>query len=95
VAQIAFPHIRAIEARAFEIGAREQRAFERLALALRTAAGVPACAVPDDPDLDGLVERRGDRAVLTTRGRLLANEVTLRLRVTPRPRAQGRAGGGR
>ena len=58
----------------------EQWAFERLALALRTARGVPAAAVPDDPDLDGLVERRGDRAVLTVRGRLLANEVTVRLR---------------
>jgi hypothetical protein len=36
--------------------------------------------VPDDPDLEGLLERRGDRAVLTVRGRLLANEVTVRLR---------------
>ncbi len=60
----------------------EQWAFERLALALRTARGVPAAALPDDPDLDGLVDRRGDRAVLTVRGRLLANEVTVRLRVT-------------
>jgi putative oxygen-independent coproporphyrinogen III oxidase len=58
----------------------ERWAFERLALALRTSRGVPATAVPDDPDLDGLVERRGDRAVLTVRGRLLANEVTVRLR---------------
>ena len=59
----------------------EQWAFEELALALRTAEGVPATAVPEDPDLDGLVERRGDRVVLTVRGRLLANEVTVRLRV--------------
>jgi hypothetical protein len=36
--------------------------------------------VPDDPDLAGLVARHGDRAVLTVRGRLLANEVTVRLR---------------
>ena len=58
-----------------------QRAFEALALALRTSAGVPAAAVPDDPDLCGLVEVHGDRAVLTVRGRLLANAVTARLRV--------------
>ncbi|HUY23567.1 MAG TPA: radical SAM family heme chaperone HemW [Acidimicrobiales bacterium] len=63
-----------------EVLSEGQRAFEGLALALRTSAGVPASAVPDDPDLDGLVERRGDRAVLTVRGRLLANEVTVRLR---------------
>jgi oxygen-independent coproporphyrinogen-3 oxidase len=59
----------------------EQRAFEGLALALRTSVGVPASAVPDDPALSPLVRRRAGRAVLTTRGRLLANEVTLRLRV--------------
>lgn len=59
----------------------EQRAFEALALALRTVDGVPAEAVPDDPDLEGLVEVRDGRAVLTVAGRLLANEVTTRLRV--------------
>jgi len=58
----------------------EQSAFEGLALALRTSVGVPASVVPDDPDLDGLLERHRDRAVLTVRGRLLANEVTVRLR---------------
>jgi oxygen-independent coproporphyrinogen-3 oxidase len=63
-----------------EVLTDEQVAFEGLALALRTSGGVPASVVPDDPDLDGLVERRGDRAVLTVRGRLLANEVTVRLR---------------
>ena len=63
-----------------EVLTDEQSTFEGLALALRTSGGVPAWAVPDDPDLDGLVERRGDRAVLTVRGRLLANEVTVRLR---------------
>jgi len=57
----------------------EQRRFEGLALAVRTSGGVPASVVPDDPDLDGLVERRGERAVLTVRGRLLANAVTTRL----------------
>ena len=64
-----------------EVLTDEQSAFEGLALALRTSVGVPASVVPDDPDLDGLVERGGDRAVLTVRGRLLANEVTVRLRV--------------
>jgi len=64
-----------------EVLTDEQLAFEGLALALRTSVGVPASVVPDDPDLDALVERRGDRAVLTMRGRLLANEVTVRLRV--------------
>ena len=56
-----------------------QRAFERLALALRTPAGVPVAALPDTSELAGLVERSGDRAVLTVRGRLLANMVTTRL----------------
>lgn len=63
-----------------EVLSDEQWALEGLALALRTSVGVPATVVPDDPDLNGLLERRGDRAVLTVRGRLLANEVTLRLR---------------
>jgi putative oxygen-independent coproporphyrinogen III oxidase len=56
-----------------------QRRFEGLALSLRTPKGVPWEALPTDESLDGLVERRGDRAVLTVRGRLLANEVTSRL----------------
>ena len=55
------------------------RAFEALALALRTPAGVPDTALPDDPDLEGLVDRSSGRAVLTVRGRLLANAVTQRL----------------
>lgn len=58
-----------------------QRAFEGLALALRTADGVPWEAVPDDADLRGLVRRSGRRAVLTLRGRLLADELVRRLRV--------------
>ena len=49
---------------------------------------MPDAALPDDPDLEGLVERAGGRAVLTVRGRLLANEVTARLRVDrPAPRS--------
>ncbi|MGO8873943.1 MAG: radical SAM family heme chaperone HemW [Acidimicrobiales bacterium] len=63
----------------------EQRRFERLVLALRTPRGVPSAALPDDPDLEGLVERRDGRAVLTVRGRLLANAVTARLAVGAEP----------
>ncbi len=56
--------------------------IEGLQLALRTEAGGPAAALPlgDDPSLDGLVELRGGRAHLTVPGRLLANEVAVRLR---------------
>jgi len=57
------------------------RALEGLQLALRTADGVPADALPSDDDLRDLVSVRDDgRVVLTIRGRLLANEVALRLR---------------
>jgi putative oxygen-independent coproporphyrinogen III oxidase len=62
-----------------EVLTDHQRRFERLALQLRTPAGVPAGALPPAPDLDGLVDRVGGRAVLTVRGRLLANAVTARL----------------
>ncbi len=57
-----------------------RRRVEALALSLRTPAGVPSGALSDDPDLDGLVDRVDGRAVLTLRGRLLANAVTARLR---------------
>jgi len=53
-----------------------RRRFEALALGLRTSAGVPLGSLPDHPDLDGLVDRSTGRAVLTVRGRLLANAVT-------------------
>lgn len=57
---------------------------EALALGLRTAAGVPAGTVGSAQGLAevlaaGLVEVAADRVVLTRRGRLLANEVTIRL----------------
>ncbi len=61
----------------------ETRRMEALALSLRTPVGVPADALEvDDVDdaLEGLVERRDGRVVLTVRGRLLANAVTARLR---------------
>jgi glycyl-tRNA synthetase len=62
-----------------EVLTDDQRRFEALALRIRTREGVPTGALPDDPDLEGLVDRRGGRAVLTVRGRLLANAVTVRL----------------
>jgi putative oxygen-independent coproporphyrinogen III oxidase len=61
----------------------DARRFEAMTLGLRTSVGVPLSDV--DPDgLDdlvagGLIQRFGDRAVLTQRGRLLANEVVIRL----------------
>jgi hypothetical protein len=48
-------------------------------LSVRTRHGVPVDAL-DAEDLDGLIEHQGDRVVLTRAGRLLANEVSLRLR---------------
>ena len=58
-----------------------QRAFEALALALRTRRGVPDAALPDDAEIAALVERRDGRAVLTQRGRLLANALSACLEV--------------
>ena len=57
----------------------EDRRLEALQLAVRTRDGVPATTLPV-AELDDLVEVADDRAVLTVRGRLLANEVALRLR---------------
>ncbi len=68
------------------------RRLEHLQLSLRTRSGVPVDALDlDDPALDGLVAveepcaggaagRAPARVRLTPRGRLLANEVALRLR---------------
>ena len=55
------------------------RKKESLELSLRTTEGVPV-GVLDEEYLGDLVERSGDRVVLTRRGRLLANEVTLTLK---------------
>jgi putative oxygen-independent coproporphyrinogen III oxidase len=58
------------------------RRLEALQLALRTRDGVPVDALDvADPSLEGLIDVRGGRAVLTPEGRLLANEVAVRLRV--------------
>jgi oxygen-independent coproporphyrinogen-3 oxidase len=60
------------------------RERERLELSLRTRRGVPASAVGDlDALLDaGVVAIVGERAVLTAKGRLVANDVALRLVTT-------------
>ncbi len=57
------------------------RRIEGLQLALRTERGVPADALSSDDGavLDGLIETVDDRLVLTRAGRLLANEVAVRL----------------
>jgi len=54
------------------------RRFERMELLLRMREGVPHDALDGD-ELPGLVERRGDRWVLTRAGRLMANEISTRL----------------
>jgi oxygen-independent coproporphyrinogen-3 oxidase len=54
------------------------RRFERLELQIRMPEGVPLDALDGDA-LTGLVERRGDRWVLTRRGRLMANDIATRL----------------
>jgi oxygen-independent coproporphyrinogen-3 oxidase len=59
----------------------DHRLLEFLELAIRTREGVEAGALPDEEALAGLVERANGRAVLTLRGRLLANEVACRLRL--------------
>ena len=56
----------------------QTRRIEGLQLALRMRDGVPVDAL-DGEELDGLVDRIGDRWVLTRAGRLLANEISLRL----------------
>ncbi|MFZ9919165.1 MAG: radical SAM family heme chaperone HemW [Ilumatobacteraceae bacterium] len=58
------------------------RTLERLQLQLRTRDGVPVSALDalDVEEMGELVQRKDDRLVLTRAGRLLANEVSLRLR---------------
>jgi putative oxygen-independent coproporphyrinogen III oxidase len=58
------------------------RRLEALQLAVRTRDGVPVGALDEDDlaELGGLVEQRDSRLVLTEQGRLLANEVAVRLR---------------
>ncbi len=63
-----------------EVLTEGQREFEALSLSLRTPRGVPWASLERPEELAGLIERAGDRAVLTVRGRLLANEVGARIR---------------
>ncbi len=63
-----------------EVLTPDQRAFEELSLALRMPRGVPWEALERPEELEGLVTEREGRAVLTVRGRLLANEVSARIR---------------
>jgi oxygen-independent coproporphyrinogen-3 oxidase len=77
-------YVDAVEAGRSPEAAREeltvgQREFEALSLALRTPRGVPWESLERADELEGLVTRDGDRAVLTVRGRLLANEVSARI----------------
>ena len=77
-------YVEAVEAGRSPVAADERldddgRRMEALQLAVRTRAGVPVDSLPVE-DLEGLVAVDGDRAVLTVDGRLLANEVALRLR---------------
>jgi oxygen-independent coproporphyrinogen-3 oxidase len=62
-----------------EVLTADQREFEALSLRLRTPTGVPADVLTGREELDGLVDLYEGRAVLTVRGRLLANEVTTRI----------------
>lgn len=91
-------YIAAIEAgrsptAAEELVQGESRELERLMLSLRTPDGVPADALPDVDALvaDGLVEREGERAVLTVRGRLMANALSALLRLDG-PESSGAVG---
>jgi putative oxygen-independent coproporphyrinogen III oxidase len=77
-------YIAAIESGRSPVAAGEEldepgRLLEGLQLALRTSDGVPAAALPADPALDRLLLRDGGRVRLTVEGRLLANEVAVRL----------------
>ena len=59
----------------------EARLLEALELAIRTREGVAPGVLDDEVTGAGLVEIDRGRAVLTLKGRLLANEVACRLRV--------------
>lgn len=79
-------YVAAVEAgRSPEAGSEQlepdERRVEGLQLAIRTREGIAGSAISDEVvvELEGLVERRADRVVLTPHGRLLANEVAIRL----------------
>ena len=66
-----------------EILDSETRKLEALQLLVRVRDGVPldALSMQDQELMSDLVAQVGDRLVLTRAGRLMANEVSLRLRV--------------
>ena len=70
----------------------EVRALEELQLLVRMREGVPlgAFGKQNVAELDGLIERRGDRYFLTRAGRLMANEVSLRLEAAGTAAVQSR-----
>ena len=70
-----------------EVLDEEARVREALELALRTRSGVPALALAEvDAFVEaGLVSMDGARAVLTPRGRLVANELAVRLTAGSEP----------
>jgi coproporphyrinogen III oxidase-like Fe-S oxidoreductase len=59
------------------------RSLEELQLLIRTREGVPISAFsPDDRShLEGLIQLHDNRFVLTRAGRLMANEVSMRLQI--------------
>lgn len=65
-----------------EVLDEETKSLEEVQLLIRTREGVPISAFsPEDRSmLEGLIELREDRYVLTRAGRLMANEVSIRLR---------------
>jgi putative oxygen-independent coproporphyrinogen III oxidase len=67
---------------ASEVLDQETREFERLELRLRLREGVPRQSL-DGEALTGLVELIDDHWVLTRDGRLMANEISTRLIVSP------------
>ena len=64
-----------------EVLSASQQDLERLMLGLRTREGITA-AVAIPPELDRYVQVRNGRTALTLEGRLVANDVTLRLAST-------------
>jgi len=72
--------IRPLARRGSEVLGPDERRLESLELALRTRFGVPLDAFSEATvaELDGLIEQVADRFVLTRRGRMLANEATMR-----------------
>ena len=78
-------YIAAVASKASPVAGEErlgpnERRLEALELAIRTRAGVECGALAHDDSLADLVTLETGRAVLTRRGRLLANEVACRLR---------------